>query len=114
MVWVHAVSGRLESRIRYSVNLSYNNFPFPKIDKNRELQIIEASMRVISVRESYSELSLSQLYDPLLMPSDLLEAHIGLDKAVEQCYRHALFNTNEDRLEHLFKLFEKITGASNA
>lgn len=114
MVWVHAVSGRLESRIRYSVNLTYNNFPVPSIDKKKADEIARRALNVIAIRESYPELNLSQLYDPLKMPAELLDAHQDLDSAVELCYKIGRFASNEERLEHLFKLYEKIIGAAHA
>ncbi len=40
MVWTKTVSGKLETRIRYSVNLAYNNFPFPDIsDRSKKQEI---------------------------------------------------------------------------
>lgn len=110
MVWVHAVSGRLESRIRYSVNLSYNNFPFPAIDKKKGDEIARRALNVLAIRENYPELNLGQLYDPVKMPADLLDAHRDLDSAVDFCYKIGQFASNEERLEHLFKLYEKMTG----
>ena len=114
MAWVHAVSGRLESRIRYSVNLTYNNFPFPAIDANQEGAISAASLNVLSIRENYPELTLGQLYDPEKMPMDLVLAHRELDIAVDKCYRNLAFSSNEERLEYLFKLYEKMTEAAHA
>jgi hypothetical protein len=35
MRWTQAVSGKLELRIRYSVNLTYNSFPFPLISNEQ-------------------------------------------------------------------------------
>lgn len=111
MAWVLAVSGRLESRIRYSVNLTYNNFPFPKIDKEKANAVSTAALNVLSIRENYPEMTLGQLYDPQRMPLDLAMAHLELDIAVDKCYRILEFKSNEERLEHLFKLYEKMMEA---
>jgi hypothetical protein len=43
------------------------------------------------------------------MPEDLKEAHHQLDLAVERCYRKEPFSSDEERLEHLFKLYSKMT-----
>ena len=114
MAWVLAVSGRLESRIRYSVNLTYNNFPFPTIDGEKSNAISSAALNVLSIRENYPEMTLGQLYDPQRMPLDLSMAHAELDVAVDKCYRTLAFQTNDERLEHLFKLYEKMTGEARA
>jgi hypothetical protein len=52
---------------------------------------------------------LSQLYDPDDMPTSLLAAHTSLDQVVERCYRAKPFTSDEERLAHLFKLYETIT-----
>src|SRR5690606_29554337 len=38
-IWCKLLSGKLESRIRYSVNIVYNTFPFPKISKLKEEEL---------------------------------------------------------------------------
>ena len=42
------------------------------------------------------------------MPSDLKKAHQALDEAIEKCYRLQPFNSDSERLEHLYKLYEKM------
>ena len=59
-------------------------------------------------REHHSEKTLAQLYDPDKMPDGLREAHHQLDIAVERCYRSKPFETDEERLEYLFKLYEQM------
>jgi hypothetical protein len=44
------------------------------------------------------------------MPADLLEAHNELDLAVERCYRTKPFRSDDERLEYLFALYERMTG----
>jgi hypothetical protein len=51
---------------------------------------------------------LAQLYDPDKMPEGLKEAHSLNDEAAERCYRSAPLNSDEERLEYLFKLYEKM------
>lgn len=50
----------------------------------------------------------AQLYDPNKMPEGLREAHRLNDLAVERCYRSKPFESDEERLEYLFKLYEKM------
>ena len=42
------------------------------------------------------------------MPEGLREAHRLNDEAVERCYRSTPFTSDEERLEYLFKLYEKM------
>lgn len=42
------------------------------------------------------------------MPQGLREAHRLNDLAVERCYRSKPFETDEERLEYLFKLYEQM------
>ena len=37
------------------------------------------------------------------------QAHHNLDLAVDRLYRSKPFNSDEERLEHLFKLYEEMT-----
>jgi hypothetical protein len=108
MTWIRAVSGRLESRIRYSAELSYNTFPFPPFSEQRKQEIYQCIFRILEEREKHSEKTLAQLYDPDKMPEGLREAHRLNDLAVERCYRSKPFESDEERLEYLFKLYEKM------
>ena len=111
MSWTQAVSGKLESRIRYSVHLAYNCFPFPSILEQQKKEIETCVFKVLGEREHHSEKTLAQLYDPEKMPDGLREAHRQLDLAVERCYRTKPFESDEERLEYLFKLYEQMIEA---
>jgi len=113
-VWIKASCGKIKEDPRYSSTLGYNNFPVPPLtDQNKE-DISNLVLEILGSREQYPEMSLSDLYDPDLMPPDLMEAHSRLDAVVERCYRAKEFMNDEDRLDYLFKLYEKMTGAKNA
>ena len=43
------------------------------------------------------------------MPPALAKAHAGLDRAVDLCYRPEKFDTDRQRVEYLFALYEKLT-----
>lgn len=108
MTWMKMTAGRLEDRYRYSKDVVYNTFPFPKISKRQEEELEECALKILEVRENYPEKTLAQLYDPDKMPEDLREAHRQNDLAVERCYRSRPFESDEERLEYLFKLYEKM------
>jgi hypothetical protein len=108
MLWLKSVAGRLESRLRYSSQLVYNTFPFPNISEAQKQELEQHVYHVLAEREKHSEKTLAQLYDPDKMPDGLREAHHQLDLAVERCYRTKPFESDEERLEYLFKLYEKM------
>lgn len=51
---------------------------------------------------------MAELYDPNKMPAGLRQAHKDLDEAVERCYRLQPFDNDTQRLEYLFKEYEKM------
>ncbi|MDM1020491.1 N-6 DNA methylase [Acinetobacter sp. VNK23] len=109
MAWVRTVTGRLKSDYQYSVKIVYNNFPFPQNPTEKQKQVIEKSAQaVLDVRENYPESSLADLYDPLLMPTDLRKAHQVLDKAVDAAYTTQKFNNEAERVAFLFGLYEAL------
>lgn len=109
ILWTKHNAGRLDNRIRYSIFLCYNTFPFPFISDTKKSEIEEAATNVLLARENYPEKTLADLYDPEKMPEDLRAAHEKLDAIVESCYPGAPFPNDEARLECLFKLYEKMT-----
>lgn len=109
ILWTKHNAGRLDNRIRYSIFLCYNTFPFPSISDTKKSEIEEAATNVLLARENYPEKTLADLYDPEKMPEDLRAAHKELDAIVESCYPGAPFPNDEARLECLFKLYEKMT-----
>lgn len=112
MAWVRQVCGRLESRYRYSAKLVYNNFPWPVDATKVQMAKVEVcAQAVLDVRKIHLEggSNLADLYDPLYMPGDLLKAHQSLDRAVDRCYRGKKFDSERERVEFLFELYEKLT-----
>lgn len=114
MCWVKAVAGRLKMDPRYSNSLCYNTFPFPQISKRRKKEITQSVFRILEEREKHSEKTLAQLYDPNKMPEGLRETHRVNDLAVEQCYRSRPFESDDERLQYLFKLYEQMIAEEKA
>ncbi len=106
--WVRSVAGYLKTDYRYSSVLCYNTFPFPKISEQQKIELENCAFKILEEREKYSEKTLAQLYDPDKMPEGLREAHRQNDLAVERCYRLKPFESDEERLEYLFKLYEQM------
>ena len=107
MAWVSHVCGRLESRYRYSVGIVYNNFPWPTPSEKQRTGIERAAQRVLDVRAAYPKASFADLYDPLSMPKDLVQAHSDLDIEVEKTYGKR-FTSDLERVAFLFDLYSKL------
>ncbi len=75
MFWLKTICGRLGDGFRYSVNIVYNNFPFPSYDSKIE----STARKILDIRKKYSD-SLLKLYKQ--MPQDLKSAHEENDFAV--------------------------------
>lgn len=108
MVWMRYVCGRLKSDYRYSAGIVYNNFPWPIPTDDMKRKIEECAKHVLDVRKNYPGQSLADLYDPLTMPPDLLEAHHKLDAMVEKAYRGKPFKNDDERISYLFEQYSKI------
>jgi hypothetical protein len=108
ILWLKAVGGKLESRLSYSSSIVYNTYPFSKITELQKQELENCVFKILEEREKHSEKTLAQLYDPDKMPEGLREAHRQNDLAVERCYRLKPFDSDEERLEYLFKLYEQM------
>jgi hypothetical protein len=110
MAWVKYTCGRLESRLRYSKDIVYNNYPWPIDPTEKQVKTIEsAAQKILDIRMEFPNSSLADLYDASLMPPKLSKAHQELDKAVDNAYRSQPFTTEAKRMEFLFELYEKYT-----
>ena len=107
MAWMRAVTGRLESRYMYSVGVVYNTFPTPSGSADRS-KLEPLAQAVLDARATHPDATLSDLYDPDLMPPNLRKAHRALDRAVDRLYRRKRFTSERERVEYLFMLYEKM------
>ncbi|EHF5000654.1 class I SAM-dependent DNA methyltransferase [Enterobacter asburiae] len=109
--WMRLVAGRLKSDYRYSAKVVYNSFPWPDVTDAQRKSLIDLAKSVLLIRENYPESTLAELYDPLKMPADLLEAHQALDKFVDRLYRDKPFKDATERLSCLLQRYESLTKA---
>ena len=107
-IWLSAIGGKLKNDYRYS-NLVYDSFPFPKLTTVEKEELERLAQNVLNIRDEHFDMTLGEMYNPETMPDELLEAHHQLDLAVERIYRPEPFTSDEERLEHLFKLYAKMT-----
>ena len=118
--WMRAVCGRLESRYRYSVNIVYNNFPWPGVDASkrredgsdawkRRLLIEQTAQAILDARAKYPDSTLADLYDETFMPADLRKAHQANDRAVMDAYGFDHNMTENQIVAELFKMYKNLT-----
>ncbi len=108
MAWLAQIGGRLESRFRFSSSLVYNTFPWPDATPAQRAKIEALAQAVLDARAAHPTSSLADLYDPDTMPGNLRKAHAALDLAVDKLYRSTAFDSDRDRVEHLFGRYEAL------
>lgn len=86
MAWMRIFAGRLKSDYRYSKDIVYNNFPWCSSTEEHKKAIERTAQGILDARSLYPNSSLADLYNPLLMPKELKEAHRKNDIAVMKAY----------------------------
>lgn len=86
MAWMRTVCGRLKSDYSYSVNIVYNNFPWPAPTDAQKAKIEQTAQAILDARDLYPDCSLADLYDEVTMPPELRKAHQQNDRAVMDAY----------------------------
>lgn len=110
--WIHAVCGRIKSDFRYSVNIVYNNFPWPTPTDEQKAAIEKTAQAILDARALYPDCSLADLYDEVTMPPELRKAHQQNDKAVMQAYGFwGKLNTESACVAELMKMYRQLTSA---
>jgi hypothetical protein len=105
MGWMRTVAGRLESRYSYSPAIYYS-FPWPELTDDDRKRLTAMAQAIRDQRATEAPSSLSDMYDPDFMSSELRKAHAALDRFVDRLYRARPFATERERVKHLFELYE--------
>jgi hypothetical protein len=106
MAWVRTIGGRLKSDYSYSPTV-YNSFPRPDVNNKAEQALAKTGQAILDARANHPGTTLEDLYDPDSMPPDLRRAHLQNDRAVDRLYRRRLFESERERVENLFVLYEQ-------
>lgn len=101
----------MKSDFSYSPGLVYNTFPWPELTSADEAHLDMLAQAILGARAAHPGATLADLYDPDVMPADLRKAHRAVDLAVDRLYRKAPFESDRERVEHLFMLYEKMTAS---
>lgn len=111
MAWMRVVCGRLKSDYRYSKDVVYNNFPWPdslpSFGEDVRSRIEQTAQAILDARAKYPDSSLADLYDPMTMPYDLLDAHRRNDRAVMEAYGFSTKMTESECVAKLFEMYSK-------
>lgn len=109
MAWMRAVCGRLKSDYSYSNTIVYNNFPWPNPTDEQRKKIERSAQAILDARKLYTNSSLAELYDELIMPLELRKAHQQNDRAVLQAYGFSVKDTTEEScVAELMKLYQQV------
>ena len=114
LVWIATVCGKLETRYRYSNTLGWNTFPVPPLTQKNRHDLTACAEAILLTREAHFPATIADLYDPERMPDDLRAAHDANDDTLERIYIGRRFRNDTERLEHLFKLYTKMTAGKGA
>lgn len=118
MAWMRAVCGRLKSDYSYSINVVYNNFPWPTPTEQQKAKIEQTAKAILDARALYPDSSLADLYDDLTMPPELRKAHQDNDRAVMDAYgftKGTAARTSESAcVAELMKLYQQKVSAAQS
>lgn len=113
--WIRTVCGRIKSDYRYSVNVVYNNFPWPDVTPEQKAKIEQTAQAILDARAKYPDSSLADLYDELTMPPELRTAHQNNDKAVMEAYGFRITEngkrrwlTESETVAELMKMYQEL------
>lgn len=108
MAWMRAFAGRLKSDYRYSKDVIYNTFPWPKLQEQHRAAIEKTAKQILEARKLYPNSTLAELYDEVTMPIELRETHRDNNRAVMRAYGFDLRMTEEGCVAELMKLYQAL------
>ena len=110
MAWMRMVTGRLKGDYRYLKDIVYNNFPWPTPTDEQRAAIERTAQGILDARALYPDSSLADLYDEVLMPKELREAHRKNDRAVMEAYGFWGRGINQEPLvvAELMKMYQAL------
>jgi hypothetical protein len=108
-VWAAAVSGRLETRIRISAEITYHNFPCPKLSDDLQQKLDESGKSILEARAEFPNSTLSDMYNPGSMPVNLSKVHTSNEKIVLSLFGLKPNATDEQILARLFEVYQELS-----
>ncbi len=111
-VWIGTVCVRMRTDFSYSNTLRWNTFPVPLLTEQNKADLTACAENILLAREAHFPATIADLYDPDTMPDNLRHAHERNDEVLERIYIGRRFKNDTERLEKLFELYTKMTGAA--
>lgn len=84
------------------------------LTKQSRVDLTRCAEDILLAREAHFPATIADLYDPEKMPENLCHAHDRNDEVLERIYIGRRFKNDTERLEKLFELYTKMTGAGAA
>jgi hypothetical protein len=110
MAWMRAVCGRLGTGYRYSKELVYNTFPWPKVSKKQRGDVETAAQAILDERAKHKGMNLADLYDPVLIATTgLQKIHRTLDRVVMKLYGFSANKTEAAIVAALMERYQKLS-----
>ena len=75
-------------------------------DTTQQAKIEQTAQAILDARALYPDSSLAELYDPTLMPKELLQAHRQNDRAVMAAYGFPMKMTESECVAELFRMYD--------
>ena len=117
-VWIGTVCGQYATDYRYSNTMGWNTFPIPKLTEQNKADLTRCAEDILLAREAHFPATIADLYEVKdgenKMPENLRHAHERNDEVLERIYIGRRFKNDTERLEKLFELYTKMTGAKVA
>jgi len=108
-IWIKNIGGRLETNIRYSTEVIYNNFPIMSLNEDQKKKLSELSLELLDCRDKFFDKNIAFLYNFETMPNSLKRIHQKIDFEVDLLYSKKDFLNDNERLAHLFDIYAKKT-----
>ena len=77
-----------------------------KINNEQINLLSNQALGILDEREKYTEKTIGEMYNTPSMPTSLLLLHEKLDEIIDHLYRKKGFISDDERLEHLFNMYE--------
>lgn len=110
-IWVQTVSSRMKSDYQISASSVYNTFPFPELSPRAKEELVSLGEAILEDRLRYPDSKLGDLYDPVAMPSSLLNLHKKLDVMVLKLMGLNGEASDSEVLGLLFSEYARLSGA---
>lgn len=108
VLWIRAIGGKMKTDYTLSSRLVYNTFPISELSTQRKNELSRIMLEILDLRE-YEGGTLAQLYNKHKMPESLREKHEELNGIVDRAYQQRPFESDEERLALLLKLYKEMS-----